>query len=186
MFTADSVRRALDWMEKRNRKPGNVRKDWGYVLGILRNRAQTGWPEEAPAAPPEPAKKTAPTGEPTAAEQAREDRLRGLWAALGEGRREEIRAAVKAENPGLVRWPNLLEPLYLAELERLQPAEEPRPPGASDRRPARGRDPRREGRPPRRSERRDRRTGWHREGQAGRCARPRSVPTRRGMITDDA
>jgi hypothetical protein len=127
-FTAESVRRALDWMEQRNRKPGNVRKDWGYVLGILRNKQQTGWPEEPPAAVPQAGRPRAQTVEETAAEDRRETRLRGLWAALSEGQREEIRARVKAENPGLLRWPNLLEPLYLAELERHQPAEEPRAP----------------------------------------------------------
>jgi hypothetical protein len=128
VFTAESVRRALDWMEKRNRKPGTVRKDWGYVLGILRNKQQTGWPEDPPAAKPQATRSKATTIEETAAEKAREDRLRGLWAALSEGQREEIRAAVKAENPGLDRWPNLMEPLYLAELERRQPAEEARSP----------------------------------------------------------
>ena len=128
VFTADSVRRALDWMEKRNRKPSTVRKEWGFVVGILRNKQRTGWPDEASAALAKPHEKPPPTAEPTAAEKAREDRLRSLWAALSEGQREEIRAQVKAENPGLVRWPNLLEPLYLAELDRRQPVEEARAP----------------------------------------------------------
>jgi hypothetical protein len=63
-----------------------------------------------------------------AQEHAREQRLRGLWAALSEGKRQEIRAKVKAENPGIGRWGNMLEPLCLAELERRQAAEEPRAP----------------------------------------------------------
>ena len=128
VFTAESVRRALDWMEKRNRKPGNVRKDWGYLLGILRNKQRTGWPEDPPAATSQATGPRASTIEETAADAKREARLRGLWAALSEDQREEIRVQVKAENPGLVRWPNLMEPLYLAKLERRQPAEEARSP----------------------------------------------------------
>jgi hypothetical protein len=60
--------------------------------------------------------------------KAREDRLREKWGLLSEGEREAIRAEVNAANPGLLKWPNLLEPLYLAELEKRQSAEEPRPP----------------------------------------------------------
>jgi hypothetical protein len=50
-------------------------------------------------------------------DKAREERLRAAWEHLTEADRESIRAAVKAENPGLGRWKNLLEPLYLAALE---------------------------------------------------------------------
>jgi hypothetical protein len=50
-------------------------------------------------------------------DKAREARLRAAWDRLPEADREAIRAAVKAENPGLGRWKNLLEPLYLAALE---------------------------------------------------------------------
>jgi hypothetical protein len=50
-------------------------------------------------------------------DRAREARLRVAWEDLPESEREAIRAAVKAENPGLSRWPNVLEPLYLAALE---------------------------------------------------------------------
>jgi hypothetical protein len=55
VFTADSVRRMLDLVEKRNRKLGNVRKPWGYGLGILKKKKCEGWPEEDP----EPAKAAA-------------------------------------------------------------------------------------------------------------------------------
>ncbi|HZW32006.1 MAG TPA: replication initiator protein A [Isosphaeraceae bacterium] len=50
-------------------------------------------------------------------DQAREARLRAAWEKLPEAEREAIRAAVKAENPSLGRWKNVLEPLYLAALE---------------------------------------------------------------------
>jgi hypothetical protein len=38
------------------------------------------------------------------------------WDALPAGEREAIEARVKAENPGLARWPNMLLPLYLAAM----------------------------------------------------------------------
>jgi hypothetical protein len=66
--------------------------------------------------------------EEAAKARAREDQLRATWGRLPEPEREEIRAKVKGENPGLVRWEKLLEPLYLAELEGRQAAEPPEPP----------------------------------------------------------
>ena len=58
-----------------------------------------------------------------AREKAREERLRAAWEQLTEAEREAIRAAVRAENPGMSRWKNMLEPLYLAALEaRMNPA----------------------------------------------------------------
>ena len=50
-------------------------------------------------------------------DKARETRLRAAWERLPEADREAIQAAVKAENPGLGRWKNMLEPLCLAVLE---------------------------------------------------------------------
>jgi hypothetical protein len=47
----------------------------------------------------------------------REAKLRAAWERLTEAQREEIRTAVKAENPGLGRWKNMLEPLCLTALE---------------------------------------------------------------------
>jgi hypothetical protein len=49
--------------------------------------------------------------------EAREARLRAAWQQLAEAEREAILALVKAENPGLGRWKNMLEPLCLAVLE---------------------------------------------------------------------
>ena len=42
--------------------------------------------------------------------------LRAAWKGLTDAERAEITDAVKAENPGLARWPKLLEPLCLAGL----------------------------------------------------------------------
>jgi hypothetical protein len=50
-------------------------------------------------------------------DKARETRLRTAWERLTEAEREAILAVVKAENPGLGRWKNMLEPLCLAVLE---------------------------------------------------------------------
>ena len=49
--------------------------------------------------------------------KAREAELREVWNRLPESEREAILTAVKAENPGLSRWKNMLEPLCLAALE---------------------------------------------------------------------
>ena len=48
---------------------------------------------------------------------AREARLRDAWLQLTDAQRDAIRARVKAENPGLARWENLLEPMCLKALE---------------------------------------------------------------------
>ena len=50
-------------------------------------------------------------------DKAREAKLRAAWERLTEAEREAIRAAVKAENPGLGRWKNMIEPLCLTALE---------------------------------------------------------------------
>jgi hypothetical protein len=63
--------------------------------------------------------------------KARETELRAAWDQLPEAERESIQAAVKAENPGLSRWKNMLEPLCLAVLATrlgLDPASPPPPP----------------------------------------------------------
>jgi hypothetical protein len=50
-------------------------------------------------------------------EKAREAKLRAAWERLPDVEREAILAVVKAENPGLGRWRNMLEPLCLSMLE---------------------------------------------------------------------
>ena len=49
---------------------------------------------------------------------AREAMLRERWGRLSEAEREAIVAGVKAENPGIGRFKNMLEPLCLAALEK--------------------------------------------------------------------
>jgi hypothetical protein len=50
-------------------------------------------------------------------DKIREAKLRAAWQQLPEAEREAILAVVKAENPDLSRWKNMLEPLCLAVLE---------------------------------------------------------------------
>jgi len=50
-------------------------------------------------------------------DKIREAKLRAAWERLPEPERDVILAAVKAENPGLGRWKNMLEPLCLSVLE---------------------------------------------------------------------
>ncbi|MEJ7640328.1 MAG: hypothetical protein WKF75_20765 [Singulisphaera sp.] len=55
----------------------------------------------------------------------REGTLRAAWDHLTQLEREEIMAAVKAQNPGLSRWNKVLERLCLSVVEaRLGPARE--------------------------------------------------------------
>jgi hypothetical protein len=51
------------------------------------------------------------------AEKEREAKLRAAWEKLPTDQRDAILASVKADNPGLSRWKNMLEPLCLAVLE---------------------------------------------------------------------
>jgi hypothetical protein len=60
-------------------------------------------------------------------DRAREARLRAAWEQLTDAQRDAIRAQVKAENPGLGRWGNLIEPLCLAALEAQAAAPVPTP-----------------------------------------------------------
>ena len=50
-------------------------------------------------------------------DKAREAKLRAAWERLTEAERDAIRTTVKAENPGLGRWKNMIEPLCLTALE---------------------------------------------------------------------
>jgi hypothetical protein len=76
-YGAEWVSRALDVVEKRNRKPGNKRvESWGFVLRTLKNWDKEGGPPPDPAptpTPTAPARKAAEGGPPhplTAAEVA--------------------------------------------------------------------------------------------------------------------
>ena len=60
-------------------------------------------------------------------EASREAELKAQWTALSNAQRETIIAKVKAENPALKRWKAMLDPLCLAELERLLATGEPIP-----------------------------------------------------------
>jgi hypothetical protein len=58
---------------------------------------------------------------------SREAELKTRWAALTDSQREAIAIKIRAENPALKRWKAMLEPLCLAELERLLTTGEPIP-----------------------------------------------------------
>ena len=123
----------FDWLLKNEDK--RVGKNpAGYLVASIRADYQP--PGDFPAAEP-----PAPSGPPTLAEaaearrqgraraqllheeaeterdRAREATLRAAWERLPESERDDIMAAVKAENPGLSRWRKMIEPLYLTALE---------------------------------------------------------------------
>ena len=116
----------FDWLVKNEDK--RVGKNpAGYLVASIRSDYQA--PDEyAGAAKAEEAKKHAEEADHKAKKKAREEaeklkakeaELKARWEKLPEAERDEIRAAVKADNPGLGRWKNMLEPLCLAALEGL-------------------------------------------------------------------
>ena len=54
-------------------------------------------------------------------QKKREGELRDRWERLPEADRESIKLAVRAANPGLGRWKNMLEPLCLAAMDNPPP-----------------------------------------------------------------
>jgi hypothetical protein len=114
----------FDWLVKNEDK--RVGKNpAGYLVASIRSDYQP--PEEfAGAAKAEETQKKAEEANHKAKKKAKEEAeklkakeaaLRSRWEKLPETEREAIRAAVKADNPGLGRWKNMLEPLCLAALE---------------------------------------------------------------------
>jgi hypothetical protein len=112
----------FDWLVKNEDK--RVGKNpAGYLVASIRSDYQA--PGDYAQAGPKPA--AAPTddgGKKRKAKddavrvQAREAKLRERWEKLSEAERAAVVAVVKAENPGIGRFKNMLEPLCLAELEK--------------------------------------------------------------------
>lgn len=79
-------------------------------------------PQEPPADPAAERRKKAQARRAAQAAAAHQAELQAKWDALPQADRDAILAEVKAENPGLVRWKTMLEPLCLARLDaRLNP-----------------------------------------------------------------
>jgi hypothetical protein len=121
----------FDWLMKNEDK--RVGKNpAGYLVASIRSDYQA--PTDFPAAdPPAPASASAfgarrngrtrtesspPEPDPQAErDRARDAELRAAWDRLPESERDEIVAAVRADNPGISRWRKMIEPLCLAALE---------------------------------------------------------------------
>ena len=114
----------FDWLVKNEDK--RVGKNpAGYLVASIRSDYQP--PEEfTGAAKAEDVKKKAEEADHKARKKdkdeadrlkSKEADLRARWEKLPEADRDAIRAAVKADNPGLSRWKNMLEPLCLSALE---------------------------------------------------------------------
>jgi hypothetical protein len=114
----------FDWLVKNEDK--RVGKNAaGYLVASIRSDYQAPG-EYSGVAKAEEANKLAEEADRRAKKKAKEEAdklkakeadLRTRWEKLPEAEREAIRAAVKADNPGLGRWKNMLEPLCLAALE---------------------------------------------------------------------
>ncbi len=114
----------FDWLVKNEDK--RVGKNpAGYLVASIRSDYQP--PDDyAGAVKAEETRKHAEEADHKARKKAREDSdkvkaheadLRARWEDLPEPERDAIRALVQAENPGLGRWKNMLEPLCLAALD---------------------------------------------------------------------
>ena len=114
----------FDWLVKNeDRRIG--KNPAGYLVASIRSDYQP--PEEyTGAVKAEEARKQAEDAGHKAKKKARDDSdrvkaresdLRARWEKLPEAEREAIRIAVQAENPGLGRWKNMIEPLCLAALD---------------------------------------------------------------------
>ena len=126
----------FDWLVK-NQDKRVAKNPAGYLVASIRADYEAPGdynPAAPPALPRRPARPSAaPAGRRESqkarreAEQARagEAALRARWEGLADAERGEILAAVKAENPGLERFPKMLEPLCLAELERRTAGDQP-------------------------------------------------------------
>jgi hypothetical protein len=114
----------FDWLVKNEDK--RVSKNpAGYLVSSIRADYQA--PDEfSSAVKAEEIKKQAEENHHKASKKAKDEaeklnakeaELKDRWEKLPEAEKEAIRAAVKADNPGLGRWKNMLEPLCLAALE---------------------------------------------------------------------
>lgn len=129
----------FDWLVE-NEDARVAKNPAGYLVASIRNdyvpphgyRASAAPASDATSAPtaastsPKAARAEARKAEADArrraeaeAAAARESELRQAWGSLTDAQREAIAARVKAENPKLRRWKSMLEPLCLAELDRL-------------------------------------------------------------------
>jgi hypothetical protein len=123
----------FDWLVKdQDKRVG--KNPAGYLVASI--RADYHPPGDFPAVAPAVAPGDSPAGaaaaegtrrgpDRAAAEAARahERALRARWDALPEARRAAILDRVRAENPGLVRWPKMIVPLCWAALEAEAEAE---------------------------------------------------------------
>jgi hypothetical protein len=127
----------FDWLVQ-NGDPRVAKNPAGYLVASIRSDYSdpAGYAAKAAAAARREAERRAAEAErrkkaeeEAAARQAaqREADLRKRWDALTPGQRETITARMRAEHPGLRRWKALLEPLCLAELDRLTQRGEPIP-----------------------------------------------------------
>jgi hypothetical protein len=123
----------FDWL-RRNQDKRVGKNPAGYLVASIRSDYQVPGDYRTQIAGSEPARNgaTAPKVDPRQLhlaqrrvsnevqaqhDKVREAKLRTAWEQLPEPEREAILTAVKAENPGLGRWKNMLEPLYLSVLE---------------------------------------------------------------------
>jgi hypothetical protein len=130
-YGSEWLTRALDRVEQRNKTSGNKPvRSWGFVLSTLANWKNEGGPPPEDSPPPPPAAARARTILETAAEDIRNARIQAAWQALDAHRRDQLRTAVLADSPHLIRWPAMIEAECLARLEHdlVEAGELPRAP----------------------------------------------------------
>ena len=114
----------FDWLVKNEDKRVGKNPS-GFLVASIKADYQA--PEDfAPAVRAEQTRKQAEDAARSGRKKAREDQdqqkqrdvdLRARWDRLTDAERDAIKQAVRAANPGLGRWKNMLEPLCLAAMD---------------------------------------------------------------------
>ena len=122
----------FDWLV-RNQDKRVGKNPSGFLVASIRGDYQTPENFAAPKPVPPTPELTHPPTATTAArsgrkrsqndpeqqqQRDREQALRARWDLLTDAERDAIKVAVRAANPGLGRWKNMLEPLCLAALDQ--------------------------------------------------------------------
>jgi hypothetical protein len=129
-----------DWLMQ-NQDKRVERNPAGYLVASIRADYQdpSDWAAKAAKAATKEAERRAAEAQRRARVEAEAQRqvqavkdaeLKAAWNALSIAQREAITQRVRAEHPGLKRWKSMLEPLCLAEFDRLRSRGEPIPSAA--------------------------------------------------------
>ena len=103
----------------------SIRSDYEAPTEFAKAKSKTNAAEKAVQTAEEDRKQKRKAKDESIQAKAREIQLQDRWERLTEAERDVIIAAVKASNPSIGRFKNMLEPLCLAALEKKLASELP-------------------------------------------------------------